>query len=75
MSIKMLTREVGPWPMNTYLVVCEETNKSVIIDPGADPEIITDMAKDTNGTPRSCSGPRRGQKQYWRTCLLTRSRF
>ena len=48
MSLKMLTKEVGPWPMNTYLVVCEETNKSVIIDPGADPEVILDMAKDTH---------------------------
>lgn len=47
MTVKMFFKEVGPWPMNTYLVICEETAKSVIIDPGADPEVILRLAKDT----------------------------
>ena len=48
MTIRMLLREVGPWPMNTYLVICEETANSVIIDPGADPDFILRLAKDTH---------------------------
>jgi len=28
--------EVGPWPMNCYLVRCSETGQTAIIDPGAD---------------------------------------
>lgn len=47
MPILMQTREVGPWPMNTYLLICEETRKSVVVDPGADPNVILDSAKDT----------------------------
>ena len=47
MPILMQTREVGPWPMNTYLLICEETRKSVVVDPGADPDVILDLAKDT----------------------------
>jgi glyoxylase-like metal-dependent hydrolase (beta-lactamase superfamily II) len=43
----MQTIEVGPWPMNTYLLICEETRKSVVVDPGADPDVILDSAKDT----------------------------
>jgi hydroxyacylglutathione hydrolase len=45
--IVMQTREVGPWPMNTYLLICEETRKSVVVDPGADPDVIFNLAKDT----------------------------
>lgn len=48
MSITMYTKEVGPWPMNTYLLVCSETNKSVIVDPGADGDAILNLAKGTN---------------------------
>lgn len=47
MPIVLQTREVGPWPMNTYLLICEETRKSVVVDPGADPDAIFNLAKDT----------------------------
>jgi glyoxylase-like metal-dependent hydrolase (beta-lactamase superfamily II) len=33
--------------MNTYLIVCEETNASAIIDPGADAQAILENARDT----------------------------
>ena len=40
MNLKLLYSEVGPWPMNTYIVVNEEEHECVIIDPGADAEKI-----------------------------------
>ena len=44
MYIKLKSEEVGPWPMNTYLITCPTTQESAIVDPGADPEIIMRMA-------------------------------
>ncbi len=41
--LEVRTRSVGPWPMNTYAVVCPHTQQSVLIDPGADPETLFDM--------------------------------
>ncbi len=41
--LEVRTRSVGPWPMNTYAVVCPHTQQSVLIDPGADPETLLDM--------------------------------
>ena len=34
--------EVGPWPMNCYLLRCPETGRLAIVDPGADAERILD---------------------------------
>ena len=48
MSAKLIMKEVGPWPMNTYLVVCEQTNSSAIVDPGADADDILALAEGTN---------------------------
>jgi hydroxyacylglutathione hydrolase len=42
--------EVGPWPMNTYALVCPETNESVLFDPGADPDALIDMLGDSTPT-------------------------
>lgn len=47
MPAKLLKKEVGQWPMNTYLVICEETLSSAIIDPGADAEDIVAFARGT----------------------------
>ncbi len=47
MTAKLISQAVGPWPMNTYLVVCDETNISAIIDPGADPEKILALTEGT----------------------------
>ena len=38
---------VGPWPMNSYVIICPETRQSVLIDPGADPEILKEMLVDS----------------------------
>lgn len=47
MSAKLLSQAVGPWPMNTYVVICEETHTSAIIDPGADADKILAMVEGT----------------------------
>jgi hydroxyacylglutathione hydrolase len=47
MTIKLLQKTVGPWPMNTYLIVCEQTGQSAIVDPGADAEAILSLAAGT----------------------------
>lgn len=43
-------REVGPWPMNAYSLVCPTTMDSVLIDPGAEPDGLSDLLKGTNPT-------------------------
>lgn len=46
-NLKLETKQVGPWGMNTYALICPETNKSVLIDPGADPEKLEAMLGDS----------------------------
>ncbi|MCP4427997.1 MAG: MBL fold metallo-hydrolase [Chloroflexi bacterium] len=41
--MELRTRQVGPWGMNTYALVCPQTKESVLIDPGADPDALSDM--------------------------------
>ena len=45
--IEVRARSVGPWPMNTYALVCPHTRQSVLIDPGADTETLLDMLAGT----------------------------
>ena len=42
-KLELRAREVGPWPMNTYALICPVTRHSVLIDPGADPEALLEM--------------------------------
>lgn len=42
-QLQLETRQVGPWGMNTYALICPATNQSVLIDPGDDPEILQEM--------------------------------
>ena len=42
-KMKLETRQVGPWGMNTYALICEQTGESVLIDPGDDPDILQGM--------------------------------
>ena len=51
MPIELLMRAVGPWTMNAYAFVCAETRASVLIDPGADPDVLQEMLRRT--TPRA----------------------
>ena len=47
MSAELRIKQVGPWPMNTYLIVCDETGASAIVDPGAEAGAILESARDT----------------------------
>ena len=42
-TIQLRTTQVGPWGMNTYALVCEATGESVLFDPGADPDKLSEM--------------------------------
>ena len=47
MSTLMLQRiQVGPWPMNCYLLRCPDTGELAVVDPGADPETILEAIGD-----------------------------
>ncbi len=45
--IEVRARSVGPWPMNSYALVCTETRRSVLIDPGADPDALEELLEGT----------------------------
>lgn len=42
-KMELRTRQVGPWGMNTYALVCPQTGESVLIDPGDDPDDLEAM--------------------------------
>ena len=42
-ELELVTRQVGPWGMNTYALICPTSRQSVLIDPGDDPEILEAM--------------------------------
>lgn len=46
-ALELRHRQVGPWPMNTYALVCPATKASVLIDPGADPDTLMAMLAGT----------------------------
>ncbi len=47
-KLALRKREVGPWPVNTYALVCPTTRQSVLIDPGADPDALLEMLGDSD---------------------------
>jgi len=40
MDLEINRIEVGPWPMNCYLLRCPASGQVAIVDPGADPDTI-----------------------------------
>ncbi|MCP4357827.1 MAG: MBL fold metallo-hydrolase [Chloroflexi bacterium] len=42
-QLKLQTRQVGPWGMNSYALICPTTNQSILIDPGDDAHILQEM--------------------------------
>ncbi|MDX1616364.1 MAG: MBL fold metallo-hydrolase [Candidatus Promineifilaceae bacterium] len=42
-QLELRGRAVGPWPMNTYTLICPSSGESVLIDPGAEPDTLEDM--------------------------------
>ncbi len=47
MTLKLIPLQVGPWPMNMYILVDTETQSSAIVDPGADPDKIMAAVRGT----------------------------
>ncbi len=45
--LELIAREVGPWPVNSYALMCPATRESVLIDPGADPQTLEEMLADS----------------------------
>lgn len=43
LPLELRHRQVGPWPMNTYALLCPTTGESVLFDPGADPDALHGM--------------------------------
>jgi hydroxyacylglutathione hydrolase len=41
-NLQLQRLQVGPWPMNCYLIRCSATGQTAVVDPGADAEIILD---------------------------------
>jgi hydroxyacylglutathione hydrolase len=48
--MKFNVRAVGPFDENTYIVVDEATNRAVLIDPGAEPEQLVAMVRESGAT-------------------------
>ena len=46
-GLELRQRAVGPWPMNTYALICPDTNESILIDPGAEPDTLSEMLGDS----------------------------
>lgn len=47
MTFILIRQEVGPWPMNAYILVEDGTNTSVIVDPGADARQLLSLTAGT----------------------------
>ena len=43
MTLELDRLEVGPWPMNCYLLRCSETGEVAVVDPGADAASILEI--------------------------------
>jgi hydroxyacylglutathione hydrolase len=46
--LRIRTCQVGPWGLNAYALVCSESRKSVLIDPGAEPEALERMLAESD---------------------------
>jgi hydroxyacylglutathione hydrolase len=46
-QLQLKSRQVGPWGMNSYALICPTTKASVLIDPGADPDALTEALADS----------------------------
>lgn len=46
-GLKIRSKQVGPWEMNAYALVCSQTRKSVLVDPGAEPDALDRLLAKT----------------------------
>lgn len=47
-KLELRIRQVGPWGLNSYVLVCPTTRQSVLFDPGAEPDSLTQMLAGSN---------------------------
>lgn len=48
MNLTLKFLELGPWPMNSYALICPQTTQSILIDPGAEPDKLKEVLADSN---------------------------
>lgn len=46
-NVELRTRPVGEYAENAYVLICTRTHDSVLIDPGAEPDALTEMLQGT----------------------------
>jgi hydroxyacylglutathione hydrolase len=46
-GLKIFRKQVGPWQTNAYVLVCSKTRKSILVDPGADPDALDKLLAET----------------------------
>ena len=39
-GLEIRMRQVGPWGLNAYALVCPKTRQSILVDPGAEPDTL-----------------------------------
>ena len=49
--LKAFIQPVTPFQQNAIILYCDETKKSVIVDPGGDIELLLNVAKENNLIP------------------------
>jgi hydroxyacylglutathione hydrolase len=50
-AVEVRARSVGPWPMNTYVLVDTASGSSALVDPGAEPDALAELLAAT--TPQA----------------------
>ncbi len=45
--MRILSRTVGPFEENSYLVIDEESGRAVLIDPGDEPDVLMEMVRES----------------------------
>jgi hypothetical protein len=71
-ELDLLTRRVGPWEVNAYVLVCPETREYVITDPGADADAPIAMLAGARRLPNDTS--RIAPRSMAGCCLRSHSR-
>ncbi|HFC11427.1 MAG TPA: MBL fold metallo-hydrolase, partial [Anaerolineae bacterium] len=46
-KLTLLTDQVGPWKMNSYVLIDPDTNQSILFDPGGSPDKLSAMLGDS----------------------------
>ena len=57
-TLELRARSVGPWPMNTYALVCPDTRASVLIETAVPQALSTGLRSVIRFVPRSAGALR-----------------